>query len=214
MLSLDKTKSREALRDWLGGNPAILSWKLDGLTIVLTYHEGKLAKAVTRGNGEIGEVITGNAGTFGSVNQVPQFIKRSSPADFDTGIFTVCHTLFGDLEVGVPGCWDQNGIYGRIGNQLAIVVIFGGHSESRFKDLPFQKSDFIIPQIANCGNVDFLFHCGKGCQQSFCPGAESDNADTDFLHNNYAPFALTQSPGTENSVRQEWLLKKKISFDS
>ena len=54
MLSLGKTKSREELRDWLQGNPAILSWKLDGLTIVLTYREGKLAKAVTRGNGEIG----------------------------------------------------------------------------------------------------------------------------------------------------------------
>lgn len=64
MLSLDKTKSREELRDWLQGNPAILSWKLDGLTIVLTYREGKLAKAVTRGNGEIGEVITNNARTF------------------------------------------------------------------------------------------------------------------------------------------------------
>ena len=64
MLSLGKTKSREELRDWLQGNPAILSWKLDGLTIVLTYREGKLAKAVTRGNGEIGEVITNNAKTF------------------------------------------------------------------------------------------------------------------------------------------------------
>ncbi len=64
MLSLDKTKDRETLREWLQGNPAVLSWKLDGLTIVLTYHEGKLAKAVTRGNGEIGEVITNNARTF------------------------------------------------------------------------------------------------------------------------------------------------------
>lgn len=64
MLSLGKTKSREELRDWLQGNPALLSWKLDGLTIVLTYREGKLAKAVTRGNGEIGEVITNNARTF------------------------------------------------------------------------------------------------------------------------------------------------------
>lgn len=64
MLSLGKTKSREELREWLQGNPAILSWKLDGLTIVLTYREGKLAKAVTRGNGEIGEVITNNAKTF------------------------------------------------------------------------------------------------------------------------------------------------------
>ena len=64
MLSLGKTKSREVLRDWLEGNPAILSWKLDGLTVVLTYREGKLAKAVTRGNGEIGEVVTNNARTF------------------------------------------------------------------------------------------------------------------------------------------------------
>ena len=58
MLSLDKTKEPEALRSWLNGREGILSWKLDGLTIVLTYKEGKLFKAVTRGNGEIGEVIT------------------------------------------------------------------------------------------------------------------------------------------------------------
>lgn len=64
MLSLDKTKDRETLRDWLGGQEALLSWKLDGLTIVLTYENGKLVKAVTRGNGEIGEVITANARTF------------------------------------------------------------------------------------------------------------------------------------------------------
>ncbi len=64
MLSLDKTKSREDLRDWLEGNEGVMSWKLDGLTIVLTYREGKLVKAVTRGNGEVGEVITNNARTF------------------------------------------------------------------------------------------------------------------------------------------------------
>lgn len=67
MLSLGKTKSREELQDWLQGRTAILSWKLDGLTIVLTYREGKLAKAVTRGNGEIGEVITNNARTFRNI---------------------------------------------------------------------------------------------------------------------------------------------------
>lgn len=64
MLSLGKTKDRDELREWLQGKPALLSWKLDGLTVVLTYYEGKLAKAVTRGNGEIGEVITNNARTF------------------------------------------------------------------------------------------------------------------------------------------------------
>lgn len=64
MLSLAKTKEREELRSWLKGQEALLSWKLDGLTIVLTYSDGKLLKAVTRGNGEIGEVITNNARTF------------------------------------------------------------------------------------------------------------------------------------------------------
>ena len=64
MLSLGKTKSREELAEWLNGQKGLLSWKLDGLTVVLTYREGKLFKAVTRGNGEVGEVITPNARTF------------------------------------------------------------------------------------------------------------------------------------------------------
>lgn len=67
MLSLDKTKSVEALAEWLGSQEGLLSWKLDGLTIVLTYEDGKLFKAVTRGNGEIGEVITNNARVFANV---------------------------------------------------------------------------------------------------------------------------------------------------
>ena len=67
MLSLAKTKSREELREWLNGKEALLSWKLDGLTIVLTYDNGTLQKAVTRGNGEIGEVITNNARVFKNI---------------------------------------------------------------------------------------------------------------------------------------------------
>ncbi|MDE6389071.1 MAG: NAD-dependent DNA ligase LigA [Lachnospiraceae bacterium] len=67
MLSLAKTKSREELREWLNGKEALLSWKLDGLTIVLTYSEGRLVKAVTRGNGEVGEVVTNNAKVFRNV---------------------------------------------------------------------------------------------------------------------------------------------------
>jgi len=67
MLSLDKTKEVSALKDWLGLRDGILSWKLDGLTIVMTYEDGKLEKAVTRGNGEIGEVITNNAKVFTNI---------------------------------------------------------------------------------------------------------------------------------------------------
>lgn len=64
MLSLDKTKDREVLKKWLGNKEGVLSWKLDGLTVVLTYQDGKLTKAVTRGNGLIGEEITENAKFF------------------------------------------------------------------------------------------------------------------------------------------------------
>lgn len=64
MLSLDKTKSPEALQDWLGDQKGMLSWKMDGLTVVLTYKNGALDRAVTRGNGTIGEVITNNARVF------------------------------------------------------------------------------------------------------------------------------------------------------
>lgn len=64
MLSLDKTKERDVLKSWLGDQKGLLSWKLDGLTIVLTYRNGILEKAVTRGNGNVGEVITNNAKTF------------------------------------------------------------------------------------------------------------------------------------------------------
>ena len=67
MLSLDKTKSVEDLREWLGDNKALLSWKMDGLTVVLTYRDGELVEAVTRGNGTIGEVITNNAKNFQNI---------------------------------------------------------------------------------------------------------------------------------------------------
>lgn len=72
MLSLDKTKDVGALAEWLKDKDGLLSWKLDGLTIVLTYGDGTLQKAVTRGNGEIGEVITNNARVFANIPlQIP-----------------------------------------------------------------------------------------------------------------------------------------------
>lgn len=67
MLSLDKTKDRETLREFIGNHKTLLSWKMDGLTIVLTYENGKLQKAVTRGNGTVGEVITNNARVFRNI---------------------------------------------------------------------------------------------------------------------------------------------------
>ncbi len=67
MLSLDKTKSVEDLAAWLGSQTGVMSWKMDGLTVVLTYDGGELVKAVTRGNGEVGEVITNNARVFANL---------------------------------------------------------------------------------------------------------------------------------------------------
>ena len=67
MLSLDKTKDRDVLRAFIGTHPTLLSWKMDGLTIVLTYENGELLKAVTRGNGTVGEVITNNAKVFKNI---------------------------------------------------------------------------------------------------------------------------------------------------
>ena len=67
MLSLDKTKDVEVLRSFVGDQKTLISWKLDGLTVVLTYRGGSLEKAVTRGNGEVGEVITNNARTFRNI---------------------------------------------------------------------------------------------------------------------------------------------------
>lgn len=76
MLSLDKTKDTAALVSWLGTHEGVLSWKLDGLTVVLTYENGELYNAVTRGNGEVGEVITNNVKTFVNVPKVIPYKKR------------------------------------------------------------------------------------------------------------------------------------------
>lgn len=91
MLSLDKTKSVDDLSAWLGDKEGVMSWKMDGLTVVLTYEDGALVKAVTRGNGEIGEVITNNARVFAnlprSISYKEQLIIRGEAvikySDFD-----------------------------------------------------------------------------------------------------------------------------------
>ncbi|MDR1815347.1 MAG: NAD-dependent DNA ligase LigA [Clostridiales Family XIII bacterium] len=76
MLSLNKTKSVDDLLDWLGDRRAVLSYKLDGLTVALTYEDGALASAVTRGNGAVGEVVTNNARAF---RNLPQAIPYKGP---------------------------------------------------------------------------------------------------------------------------------------
>ena len=79
MLSLDKTKSVDELIAWLGAEKALLSWKMDGLTIVLRYRNGELYQAVTRGNGYIGELVTNNVRAFRNVPlRIPRELRRSA----------------------------------------------------------------------------------------------------------------------------------------
>ena len=98
MLSLDKTKSVEDLAAWLGDKTGVMSWKMDGLTVVLTYEDGVLVKAVTRGNGEIGEVITNNAKVFANL---PNQIAYKSPLTI-RGEAVITYTDFERINATIP----------------------------------------------------------------------------------------------------------------
>lgn len=98
MLSLDKTKSVEDLAAWLGDKAGVMSWKMDGLTVVLTYEEGSLVKAVTRGNGEIGEVITNNAKVFANL---PNKIAYKNPLTI-RGEAVITYSDFERINAAIP----------------------------------------------------------------------------------------------------------------
>jgi len=98
MLSLDKTKSVEALTEKVGDKKGFLSWKLDGLTIVLTYDGGELVEAVTRGNGEVGEVITPNAKYFSGV---PLVITEKNRKVI-RGEATISYSSFKKINMELP----------------------------------------------------------------------------------------------------------------
>ena len=98
MLSLDKTKSVEDLAAWLGDKTGVMSWKMDGLTVVLTYEDGVLVKAVTRGNGEIGEVITNNAKVFANL---PNQIAYKNPLTI-RGEAVITYTDFERINATIP----------------------------------------------------------------------------------------------------------------
>lgn len=98
MLSLDKTKSVDDLAAWLGDKTGVMSWKMDGLTVVLTYENGVLVKAVTRGNGEIGEVITNNAKVFANL---PNQISYKDPLTI-RGEAVITYTDFERINATIP----------------------------------------------------------------------------------------------------------------
>ena len=144
MLSLDKTKSVETLQSWLGSQQALLSWKMDGLTIVLTYEGGRLVKAVTRGNGIIGEVITGNAFAFENLPVTIPYPGRLVLR----GEAVIRYSDFARINAGIP---DADARYKNPRNlcsgsvrQLDPAVTAGRHV--RFQAFSYVSSD---PDIRN-----------------------------------------------------------------
>lgn len=120
MLSLNKTKSVEELEKFIGDKTGILSWKLDGLTIVLTYMDGKLYRAVTRGNGSVGEDVTNNAEMFRNLPKKIPFngelvIRGEAVINYDNFLEINQNKLFIDIKNAV-----QKNIYSRSDNVIDI----------------------------------------------------------------------------------------------
>lgn len=146
MLSLDKTKDVSTLLDWLGSKKGVLSWKLDGLTIVLTYISGNLVKAVTRGNGEIGEVITNNVRVF---RNVPLNIKYSGNLVL-RGEAVIRYSDFEKINASIKNAEDKyknprnlcSGSVRQLNNKVTAErsVYFLAFSLVKSEDLNFQNS--------------------------------------------------------------------------
>ncbi len=172
MLSLGKTKEREELVGWLGDKEGLLSWKLDGLTIVLTYNNGELSKAVTRGNGEIGEVITNNAKVF---KNIPLRIKHQGELIL-RGEAVITYTDFEEINSKIEDVDAKyknprnlcSGSVRQLNNQItaernvrfyafslvrAEGVDFENSRENQFKFLKEQGFDVVQYLRVNSGNI-------------------------------------------------------------
>jgi DNA ligase (NAD+) len=178
MLSLGKTKEREELRSWLGDKEGLLSWKLDGLTIVLTYNNGELVKAVTRGNGEVGEVITNNAKVF---KNIPLKIKYQGElvlrgeAVITYADFEEINSKIEDVDAKYKNPRNLcSGSVRQLNNQITAErnvrfyafnlvraqgaenefgVDFGNSRENQFKFLAMQGFDVVQYKRVNAGNI-------------------------------------------------------------
>ena len=142
-LSLDKTKEVPVLQDFLGGRKGILMWKLDGLTIVLTYEDGKLVKALTRGNGEIGEVVTSNAKVFKNVPvEIPYkgLFSVRGEAIIHYSDFNRINESIGDIDA-------------RYKNPRNLVS--GSVRQLNTKITAERDVNFIVYELLECDGVDF-----------------------------------------------------------
>jgi DNA ligase (NAD+) len=171
MLSLDKTKETDQLVSWLGSKEGLLSWKMDGLTIVLAYEDGKLVKAVTRGNGQVGEVITNNAKVFKNIPlEIPckSHLVLRGEAVISYSEFERINQLLDEEEQYKNPRNLCSGSVRQLNNEItakrnvefyAFALVeadgldFGNSQENKMKFLEGQGFDIVEYKMVNAGNI-------------------------------------------------------------
>ena len=171
MLSLDKTKETDQLVSWLGSKEGLLSWKMDGLTIVLSYEDGKLVKAVTRGNGQVGEVITNNAKVFKNIPlEIPfkNHLVLRGEAVISYSEFERINQLLDEEEQYKNPRNLCSGSVRQLNNEItakrnvefyAFALVeadgldFGNSQENKMKFLEGQGFDIVEYKMVNAGNI-------------------------------------------------------------
>lgn len=171
MLSLDKTKETDQLVSWLGSKEGLLSWKMDGLTIVLAYEDGKLVKAVTRGNGQVGEVITNNAKVFKNIPlEIPckSHLVLRGEAVISYSEFERINQLLDEEEQYKNPRNLCSGSVRQLNNEItakrnvefyAFALVeadgldFGNSQENKMKFLKGQGFDIVEYKMVNAGNI-------------------------------------------------------------
>ena len=171
MLSLDKTKETDQLVSWLGSKEGLLSWKMDGLTIVLAYEDGKLVKAVTRGNGQVGEVITNNAKVFKNIPlEIPckSHLVLRGEAVISYSEFERINQLLDEEEQYKTPRNLCSGSVRQFNNEItakrnvefyAFALVeadgldFGNSQENKMKFLEGQGFDIVEYKMVNAGNI-------------------------------------------------------------
>ena len=171
MLSLDKTKETDQLVSWLGNKEGLLSWKMDGLTIVLSYEDGKLVKAVTRGNGQVGEVITNNAKVFKNIPlEIPfkNHLVLRGEAVISYSEFERINQLLGEEEQYKNPRNLCSGSVRQLNNEItakrnvefyAFALVeadgmdFGNSQKNKMEFLEGQGFDVVEYKMVNAGNI-------------------------------------------------------------
>lgn len=221
MLSLDKTKDRQTLREFIGPHRTLLSWKLDGLTVVLTYNQGTLQKAVTRGNGVVGEVVTNNARVFQNIPLRIPFSGRlvlRGEAIITYSDFEKINQSIGDADARYKNPRNLcSGSVRQLNNQItaqrkvrfyafALVhaqdVDFENSREKQFQWLKAQGFDVVEYRVVTQETLD-------SAMDAFAAAMETNDFPSDGLVALYDDIAYGESLGTtakfpRNSFAFKW----------